>query len=51
MSDKQPKEPLKLMPLDEFKKFVQAIARVPKDAIEKAEAERKKRKRAKTTGA
>lgn len=38
MSEK--KEPLKLMPLDEFKKFVQAIARVPKDAVrEKAENE------------
>lgn len=31
------KEPLKLMPLDEFKKLVAAIARVPKDATEKAE--------------
>lgn len=36
MSDKQPKEPLKLMPLEEFKKFVQAIARVPKDSVEKS---------------
>jgi len=29
------KEPIRLMPLDEFKKFVQAIARVPKDAMTK----------------
>jgi hypothetical protein len=34
------KEPLKLMPLDEFKKFVQAIVRVPKETVEKSEPEK-----------
>lgn len=37
------KEPLNLMPLDEFKKFVQAIVRVPKDGIKKAEPQKKPR--------
>jgi hypothetical protein len=39
---KRPLEPL--MPLEQFKKLVAAISRVPKDAVEKAQAERKKRK-------
>jgi len=29
-----PKEPLKLIPLDDFKKLVAAIAKVPKDAVQ-----------------
>ncbi|HEY1656599.1 MAG TPA: hypothetical protein VGF86_15960 [Candidatus Tumulicola sp.] len=42
---KKPLEPL--IPLDEFKEFVQVIARVPKDAIKKAaEAEPKARLKA-----
>lgn len=45
MSHKKDAEPLKLMPLDELKKVVQQIARVPKDALEKIEAERPKRER------
>jgi hypothetical protein len=36
-----PLEPL--IPLDRLKQVVQAIARVPKDAIEKADADRPKR--------
>lgn len=31
MAHKKDAPPLRLMPLDEFKKFVQAIARVPKE--------------------
>jgi hypothetical protein len=37
---KQPLEPL--IPLDEFKKLVSAISRVPKEAIEKAKDEQPK---------
>jgi hypothetical protein len=37
---KKPLEPL--IPLDEFKKLVTAISRVPKEAVEKAQAERAK---------
>lgn len=37
----QPKEPLKLIPLEEFKKLVAAIAQVPKEAIEKAKPKKK----------
>lgn len=29
-----PKEPLQLMPLDDFKKVVAQIARLPKEAVE-----------------
>jgi hypothetical protein len=36
---KKPLEPL--IPLDEFKKLVAAISRVPKEAVEKHKAERK----------
>lgn len=39
---KKPLEPL--MPLEEFKKLVAAISRVPKEAVEKDKAERKRRK-------
>jgi hypothetical protein len=38
----------KLIPLDQLKSVVQALIAVPKDEIEKAEAERPKRKRRKT---
>jgi hypothetical protein len=37
----KPKEPLKLMPLQEFEKAVAAISRVPKEAVEKAAREAK----------
>jgi hypothetical protein len=40
-----PKEPLKpLIPLDELKKVVQGLVRVSKDEIDKAEANRPKRR-------
>lgn len=39
---KKPLEPL--MPLDEFKKLVSAISRVPKEAVEKAKPARAKSK-------
>lgn len=42
-----PKEPLKLIPLDELKKAVQGLLRVPKDELDKAEAERPKQPRSK----
>ena len=38
------KEPLKLIPLEQFGKLVEAIARVPKDALDKAEADLGKRR-------
>lgn len=44
MSRKKDTEPLKLMPLDEFKKFVQAIVRVPKDKIEQMHSKESKPK-------
>jgi hypothetical protein len=44
MSHKKDAEPLKLIPLDELKAVVQKIARVPKEQIEKDEAERKTEK-------
>ena len=37
MSHKKDAEPPKLMPLEEFKKFVQAIARVPKEKVDNIE--------------
>jgi hypothetical protein len=39
---KKPLEPL--IPLEEFKRLVSAISRVPKEAVEKAKAEQPKRK-------
>lgn len=46
MSDKKRLEPL--IPLDDLKKVVSGLLRVPKDEIDKIEAERPKRKRTKT---
>jgi len=39
------KEPIKLIPLDEFKKLVAAIAQVPKENVEKAKRMKSKRKK------
>jgi hypothetical protein len=41
MKDPKPLEPL--IPLDQLKSVVTGLLRVPKDALEKAEAEREKR--------
>jgi len=38
------KEPLKLMPLDEFGELVGKIAQVPKDAVSDSSSKEKKRK-------
>jgi hypothetical protein len=41
---KQPKEPLKLMPLDEFGELVGKLARVPKEAVESKSGPKRKRR-------
>jgi hypothetical protein len=47
MAGKKPLAPL--IPLEQFKELVAGIARVPRDAIKKAKADRAKRKQGKAT--
>jgi hypothetical protein len=43
------KEPLKLMPIEDLKKVISVIAQLPKEAVEKVEAARPKRRKPKNS--